>query len=293
MTTPYLPIQTGSNESIRGRALISIETTRSPQKFIHSSIDINGHLLKEDLVDELLYGKLISLDIFTPSYVRTQFLNKKLPLNQLRNFAKKESRDLVVVYFDDIKNSSAEVVNKQMNSRYVRYYYEDVYMRILESMANQIFHNQRRYPYSQYYIALFKISQLICLLFRSIKENDGAKQFYQNKIVKYQESLPFLDLTYLVNILDSHKIQEAQKAIEGIDVLYVALKKHYSCPYSKETFFEVNKDTNEWLEKGLANLYYRFFKCLFQEDYKQAGILQQELKESIENDSEVKMYPNC
>ena len=119
MTKPYLPIQIGNNESVRGRALISIEVSRSPQKFIHSLVDVDGSKLKEDLVEELLNGKLISLDIFMPSYVRTRSLEKDLSLAEARQLAERESRDLVTVYFDEMQSSFPEIVNEQMNSRYI------------------------------------------------------------------------------------------------------------------------------------------------------------------------------
>ena len=112
---------------------------------------------------------------------------------------------------------------------------------------------------SENYIALFKVSQLICLLFRSIKENDGGKDFYKNEIRKHQDQLPFVDLNYLADILDGPNFQEAQKAIEGIDVLFTTLKKHYPCPYSKDDFFSTTEELDNWLKKGLPNLYYRLF----------------------------------
>ncbi|WP_372367758.1 hypothetical protein [Candidatus Uabimicrobium sp. HlEnr_7] len=287
MEKPYLPIQYGDVDNLRGRVIIAIEVSHNPQKFAHSIIDINGTTLKEDLTDAIVYGRLIVPDVFIPSYVKTKTLNRDMSIQQLREFAQKEFRDLVVVDFDEISNG--EVVNEQMSTRYLMSYYEGIYLRILESMSNEIFHNYRRYTYSGYYIAMFKIAQLICLLARSIKEQNGSQEYYKHEILKYQDRITILDLNKLTNVLTGNNGLEAQKAMEGLDSLFLSLKKDYSCCYSGDVFFSLDKGAQEWLSQGLPQLYYRFFHSLFLEDYEQASILHQEI-DNFENTSSIKEF---
>ena len=289
MEKPYLPIQYGDVDNLRGRAVIAIEVSREPQKFAHSIIDINGTKLKEDLADAIVSGRLIVPDIFIPSYVRTKTLNREMSIQQLRDFAQQEFRDLVVVYFDEINNKLAEAMHEQMSTRYLMRYYEAVYLRILESMSNEIFRHHSRYTYSSYYVTLFRIAQVICLLGRATKEKNGSVEYYKNEIRNYQDQITILDLNKLTDVLTGKNGLEAQKAIEGLDALFLSLKTDYPCCYSGDVFFSLNKEAKEWLSQGLPQLYYRFFHSLFFEDYEQASILHQEI-DNFENTSSIKEF---
>jgi len=272
---PYLDFESGDSENVRGRALLVIYNSRIK---LSKLVDINTTALKEALHEEILRGRLMSTELFEPFYLHMRDYNNVATDEDLKIFARKESRDLIIHRMDvDESHLLPEAILEQMVARYMTLCRENIYIRLLHQMGNDLFSKKRQYKGCSYYIALFKVVTAISCIVRARRENDRIEtEYYCNQLLKLQPDLPFLQLEYIKKVLLFGDTSQAQEMADYVDIFFLSIKKDYPCSYNQDVFFSIEK-AKAWMEEERPNLIYNYFHALFSEDYKKAQNLKQKI----------------
>lgn len=273
----YLQLRIGDSENPRGRALVFIHNPEN-NSVSSKSVNIDGAALKEALFDELLQGRIIATDLFEPSFVKVRPVKETITVDNVEEFCRKESRDLIFINLES--DVLAEVLVEQMVVRYTSVYRENIYLRLLEQTSGEIFRKQPCYSRSSFYVALFKLAKYICLTARARRDNENVDMyFYADEMLSWQQELSILNFSYIKETLFSGSGKDWHDMANYVDMFYMSLKKDFPCVLSDAIKFSISKTSEEWMKEEFNSLYYEFFHALFQENYEKAI----SLKEDIDN----------
>jgi hypothetical protein len=272
---PYLDFESGDSQNVRGRALLVIYNSGIK---LSKLVDINTTALKEALHEEILRGRLVSTEVFEPFFLQMRDYNNPATDDEWKLFAKKEGRDLIVHEIaPDESHLLPEAILEQIVARYMTLCRENIYIRLLHQMGNDLFSKKRQYKGCKYYITLFKIAGTISCIIRATRENDRMEvAHYCERLTGFQQEIPFLQLEYIKKVLLSGNGRKAQEMADYVDIFFLSLKKDFPCSYNQDVYFSIEK-AKDWMEEEWPVLLYNYFHALFAEDYKKAQTLKQKI----------------
>jgi len=281
-----LEFEIGYREDARGNALVYIPGTKENQTLIATTVNIDGAKLKEAISSEILEGRLILLDVFEPLYVAVTPLEENLPHEKLVELAKKDARDLI--YCDISQNDHRELaeVGKESEvwidpliAQYTTIYRENVYLRAVRELDDEVFHLRKRVDVQFYYSGLFKMAYWICYGARARREQDlSGLAWAQKNIQNLHPHMPVLNISKVTQSLESGDGVDWEEMANYVDAFFLTLKKYYPFPLRSGIHLQVKKENLAWLSEGLPNIYEDYFLALLKEDYEKASGLMNLLK---------------
>ncbi|NUM34641.1 MAG: hypothetical protein HUU50_08860 [Candidatus Brocadiae bacterium] len=264
----YLNFAIGNVEDARGRAFLYVQDANSTYPIIKRTIDIDGASLKEALYHEIKDGRLILPDVFEPFFVKVSCLDKGLSFQEVADYGKKEQRDII---FLALENQEQERLLEQGIARYTTIVRENIYLRLIRQLTNEIFHKKRRIPTQPIYVALLKLAEWICLITRSRREDNHVEvAYFSNLIQNLQKDLPQLNLQKIIPALTQGDACLWHEIADYIDVFFLTLKENYPLALETDALFTVKQDCTSWLLEEIPALYHEYFLALLQEKYEKA-----------------------
>ncbi len=281
MTNPfishYLHFATGNIEDARGRAFFYVQDSEKVKNpIIKRAIDIDGASLKEALYNEIKDGRLILPDVFEPFFVSISSMDITLSLEDMIAYSNKDQRDMISL---SLENQAEDRIIEQGIARYTTIVKENIYLRLIHQLANEIFRKKRRFPIQPIYVSLFKLAEWICLITRCRREDNQIEvAYFSNLIQNLQKDLPQLNLQKMIPSLTQGNACLWHEIADYIDVFFLTLKENYPLVLESDFFFTVKKDCIVWLKEEIPALYREYFLALLQEKYEKAL----ELKHAID-----------
>ena len=293
--SPYLEFEVGNMNEVRGRALLCLvqerEDQHTKQVGLIKLVDINGTKLKEDILAEIIEGRLIAIDIFEPFYTKDVYLKEKMSYKEVLDFCEREKRDLVIEQIAPFEEGIlSEATIERMLAKYTTIYRENLYLRIVQGFADEIFRFGRRLKKQNYYVGVFQLAYWMCLLGRARRdENIADVDYFKAHIQNVSASIPILNIKRILCSLILGNGKDWQDIADYLDAFYLTLKRHYPIPLKNSEFLRVNKGNVDWLNEGVANQYEEYFLALMNENYEKAMIL----KETFENRYSSEYLSDC
>ena len=277
---PYLELEIGDRNLVRGRAIISVERTDvHPNPTTQRLLEIDGASLKEAIYSEILGGRLISLDLFEPFFVNIAYPTGNLNHEECRKFASQDSRDLVYLPATDLEQIAPERALEQLIARYTTLYKEATYLRVAQQIANELFHLRKRSVTQFYYDHLLNLACWICIFTRARREEIADVIFpAQEAIQALQPKLLLLDMKKIGHTLQAGNAASWYEMANYVDAFFLTLKKHFPMALENGNYMEVKQEGLTWLSEGVPALLEDYFLALLREEYEKA----KELKVLIE-----------
>lgn len=274
--SPYIVFELGSIENVRGRAFLYIKDQEDQSLKFYTLVDIDGIKLKEAIYKEILDGKLISMDVFEPFFVSTTKLENDFSYEEIKNFAQKESRDLIPLEISHLeKETISEAIIEQGIARYTTIYRENIFLRLLHQLGNEIFHKNRRMKNYLLYVSLFRLTEAICLMGKARRKDETIEiDYYEARMNSMAEELPFLDIKKIICALKLGNGIQWKEIADYIDAFYLSLKS-ISPFYLGDIIFGVSQENKEWLKQELPGMYKEYFSALFEQNYEVAKEIKQ------------------
>ena len=284
----YLNFAIGNVEDARGRAFLYVQDANAIKNpIIKRTVDVDGASLKEALYNEIKDGRLVLPDVFEPFFVTVSCLDKSLSLEEMADYSKKEQRDMISLFLED---QDQERLIEQGIARYTTIVRENIYLRLIRQLTNEIFHKKRRIPTQPIYVGLFKLAEWICLVTRSRREDNQIEvAYFINLIQNLQKDLPQLNLQKIIPSLTQGNACLWHEIADYIDVFFLTLKENYPLALETDALFTVKEDCTGWLAEETPALYHEYFLALLQEKYEKAL----ELKHAIDTHHSSQPLEGC
>lgn len=232
--------------------------------------------MKEALYNEIKDGRLILPDVFEPFFVSISSMDITLSLEDMIAYSNKDQRDMISL---SLENQAEDRIIEQGIARYTTIVKENIYLRLIHQLANEIFRKKRRFPIQPIYVSLFKLAEWICLITRCRREDNQIEvAYFSNLIQNLQKDLPQLNLQKMIPSLTQGNACLWHEIADYIDVFFLTLKENYPLVLESDFFFTVKKDCIVWLKEEIPALYREYFLALLQEKYEKAL----ELKHAID-----------
>lgn len=273
---PYLVFEYGNNNKAKGRAIFYIKDVNTA-----IFLNVNGTALKEKIYEEIISGRLVVPEMFEPLYLTVSNLDKKLSFEELEQLAKLESRDLITLPLN-YEKINKDIALEEAKARYITICKEVIYLRLIKKMVNEIFHKNKTSIAQSMYVNILKLVEFIYEARRSRRNEDEVElDYFLNLIEKLKDQIPFLNFKTVICALKSGDIKQWHSMADYIDSYFVSLKKFYPLLLENNVILTINKETEDWISKGMPQLYFSYFLALFDEKYEQAKKLKQRIKSNF------------
>jgi hypothetical protein len=263
---PYLQLEIGDPDDVRGRAVIHMEPKTN------KLLDINGTALQEAIYTEILGGRLVALNLFEPFYVKIGEAGLSLSHERIPEFCKKECRDLVYACGpEDEELSEPEVWLEQAIARYTTIYREKIYCRVVGNLVQDVFHVCKRAAAQTYYEYLFKLAAWICQATCARRNRDSVELCYAKKrLNELRTHIAVLDVKKIIHAVTKGDAGAWYEIANYVDMFFLTLKKHYPLPLANGNILALNSETMASLEESQTALLEEYFHALLREEYEKA-----------------------
>lgn len=279
--TEYLAIDVGDMGNTRGRAFIYVkEQTRADARYLPKLVDINTTSLREAIDTELYEGRLIAQDILDPYAVFLPF-SKTMAYPELLEYARQEKLDLLAVQVSGTGQIAVEAAVEQTVARYTTVCRENIYLRSVQSLADEVFRLRKKFSHQDYYVGLYRLAYWIGRITRAMRKEDELDlDWSREQMQEMYRDIPAIDVKRIAQIMEGRQGSEWVEMATYLDSFYLTLKKHYPLMLNGGNSLSVKKESLAWLEEGFPAQLEEYFLAVLSEQYEKAIELKQILGHS-------------